>query len=130
MVSDPISDMLTRIRNASMAGRMTLTVPHSKVKEAVAKILAEEGYLGSVSVQGEAPKQELLLSVKYENKKSVISEIKRRSKPGRRVYIGKAEIPVVVGGVGIAILSTPQGIMTGTEAKKRGIGGELLCEIW
>jgi small subunit ribosomal protein S8 len=130
MVSDPISDMLTRIRNASLAGRQTVSVPHSRLKVALAKILVQEGYLGGMNITGEAPKQEMILVVRYENKLPVVTSIKRISKPGRRVYIGKSEIPVVVGGVGIAILSTPAGIMTGTEAKKKGIGGELLCEIW
>lgn len=130
MVSDPIADMLARIKNASMAGRQTLTVPYSKMKESVAHILVNEAYLNSVTITGEGYKRDLILTIRYQDKKPVITSLSRKSKPGRRLYINKAEIPVVLGGVGIVILSTPQGLMTGTEAKKRGIGGELLCEIW
>jgi small subunit ribosomal protein S8 len=130
MVSDPIADMLVQIKNASMAGRLRVTLPHSKLKEKVAEILVKEGYIVSVETTGESPKRMLVLTLKYENKRSVITDIKRKSKPGLRRYIPKTAIPTVLGGVGIAILSTSAGIMTGQDAKKRGIGGELICEIW
>jgi small subunit ribosomal protein S8 len=130
MVSDPIADMLAQIKNASMAGRSSVTLPHSKLKEKVADILAKEGYIVSLDTIGEKPKRMLVLTLKYQNKRSVITDIKRKSKPGLRRYIPKTEIPIVLGGVGIAIISTSAGIMTGQEAKKRGIGGELICEIW
>lgn len=130
MVTDPIADMLIRIKNASMAGRSHVAVSHSKVKEALAKILSSEGYVSDVSVSEEGKKKTLTIALKYVQKKSVITEIKRKSKPGRRQYIPKAAIPQVLGGMGTAILSTSSGLMTGKEAQKKGIGGELICEIW
>lgn len=130
MVSDPIADMLAQIKNATLAGRSTVTLPHSKLKQRVAEILSKEGYIVSVEATGESPKRMLVLTLKYENKRSVITDIKRKSKPGLRRYIPKTAIPTVLGGVGTAIISTSAGIMTGQEAKKRGIGGELICEIW
>lgn len=130
MVSDPIADMLIRIKNASMAGRLTVLIDHSKIKEAVAKILAQEGYIAKIEVDTTQPRKKILLTLKYENKKSVITDVKRKSKPGRRFYVPHTAIPRVLGGMGTAILSTSTGIMTGTDAQKKGIGGELLCEIW
>jgi small subunit ribosomal protein S8 len=130
MVTDPIADMLIRIKNASMAGRATISVSHSKMKEAVANILVKEGYIAEVSVSQEGLKKSLHIKLKYEDKKSVITQIVRKSKPGRRQYIPKTSIPRVLGGMGIAIVSTSSGIMTGKDAQKKGIGGELLCEIW
>lgn len=130
MVTDPIADMLIRIKNASMAGRSAITVDYSKIKEAVAKILVSEGYISSVETEGEMPHKQLAIKLKYENKKSVITNLKRKSKPGRRQYVTKDGIPYVLGGMGTSVLSTSVGIMTGRDAKKKGIGGELLCEIW
>jgi small subunit ribosomal protein S8 len=130
MVTDPIADMLIRIKNASMAGRSIVTVNHSKVKEAVARILQQEGYIQSVSMEQEGLRKTLIITLKYDNKHSVITDIKRKSKPGRRFYVSKTVIPRVLGGMGTAIVSTSSGIMTGKEAQKRGIGGELVCEIW
>jgi small subunit ribosomal protein S8 len=130
MVTDPIADMLIRIKNASMAGRSHISVNHSKVKEALAKILSTEGYISDVSLAEEGTKRTLTIALKYHQKKSVITEIKRKSKPGRRQYITKTAIPRVLGGMGTAILSTSSGLMTGKEAQKKGIGGELICEIW
>lgn len=130
MVSDPIADMLAQIKNASMAHLPKVTLPHSNMKEKVAVILAREGYVGSVDITGELPKKQMVITLKYESKKSVITDVKRKSKPGFRRYVAKQDIPTVLGGMGLAILSTSQGIMTGKEAKKQGIGGELLCEIW
>ena len=100
------------------------------MKLAVASILAGEGYVAQVEKSGTDPKAMLHIGLRYENGKSVVTDLKRKSKPGMRVYIGKDKIPTVLGGMGISILSTPQGVMTGKDAKKRGVGGELLCEVW
>lgn len=130
MVNDPIGDLLIQIKNAGLAGRSSVVIPASKIKFALASILAKEGYVGAVTCHGKAPKYQMNIILKYEDSKPVITDVKRMSKPGLRVYVNKNEIPKVVGGLGIAIISTPQGIMTGKDAKKRGLGGELLCEIW
>lgn len=113
-----------------MAGRRSVAIPYSKLKHAVADILYKEGYIGVVKKAGEATTAELLIDIKYQDGAPVITDLKRVSKPGLRWYVNKREIPTVVGGMGMAIMSTPQGLMTGKEAKKRGIGGELLCTIW
>lgn len=130
MVTDPIGDMLIQIKNAALIGKRMVELPYSRMKEEVAKILVREGYLTTSEKIGEAPKYVLKLELKYENKRSVITNIKRVSKPGLRWYINKQMIPKVLGGMGIAILSTSSGIMTGRDAHKKSIGGELLCEIW
>lgn len=130
MVNDPIGDMIIQIKNAAMAGRRDVVLPYSGVKMALAQTLLKEGYITRVEKSGEAPKFQLRMTLAYHDDTPVVTNVKRKSKPGMRVYIGKHEIPMVVGGMGIAILSTPKGIMTGKEAKKLGIGGELLCEIW
>ena len=130
MVNDPIGDLLAQIKNASMAGIQTIELPHSRLKMEVAKILAKEGYIGTVSKIGEEPKSRLRIDIKYQGNMPVITGVKRASKPGLRLYVNKHTIPVVVGGMGMAVLSTPQGIMTGNDAKKKGIGGEILCTIW
>ncbi len=130
MVNDPIGDLLIQIKNASMARKRAIDLPYSRVKHAVADILVKEGYVSAVSRAGEVPKESLHVEIKYDNGAPALTDLKRVSKPGLRWYVNKKEIPAVVGGMGIAILSTPQGIMTGKEAKKRGIGGELLCKVW
>lgn len=130
MVNDPIGDLLIQIKNASMAGKSRIELPYSGMKMEVAKILSQTGYVGSVGKTGQAPKFMLTVEIKYDGKDPVITDVKRVSKPGLRLYVNKRTIPTVVGGMGIAILSTPQGVMSGAEAKKRGIGGELLCTIW
>ncbi len=130
MMTDPIADMLTRIKNASRVGKTAVVVPYSKIKEAVAKILSEEGYVGTVKVEGEGVSKAVRIELKYENTQPVITEIRRMSRPGLRRYVKKHTIPRVVGGMGISIVSTPKGIMTGTKAQKLGIGGELICEVW
>lgn len=130
-ISDPIADMLTRIRNALAARHDMVRIPTSKVKVALAQLLKEEGFITDFQVLRAKPQAILVVRLAYnENKESVISGLKRISKPGLRVYSGKGEIPRVYGGVGIAILSTPQGIFTGREARRRGIGGEVLCHVW
>jgi small subunit ribosomal protein S8 len=130
MVNDPIGDMITQIRNASMAGNHEITLPYSRMKHHVAEIIMSEGYLDSVEKIGEQPKLNLRIVLKYQNNKSVITGLKRKSKPGMRIYIDKRSIPKVIGGLGVAILSTSSGIMTGKQARITGVGGELLCEIW
>lgn len=130
MVTDPIADMLIQIKNASLAGRKVVELPHSKVKEQVGKVLEKEGYLSAVEKTGKAPKFLLRLTISYQDDTPVLTDLKRISKPGLRVYVDRHTIPMVVGGMGIAVLSTPQGIMTGRDAKKKGIGGEILCEVW
>jgi small subunit ribosomal protein S8 len=130
MVNDPVGDMLTQIRNAALAKNKMLELPYSNLKYAVADILSKEGYLTSVEKVGKTPKFMLKLGVAYTGKQPIISGIKRISKPGLRWYISVRDIPTVMGGAGIAIISTPSGVMTGREAKSKRIGGELLCEVW
>jgi len=126
---DPISDMLTRIRNAQRALLPAVEIPHSKMKESIAHILKKEGYVAEVTVAGK-PMKTIKLQLKYQGKKSIIEGIKRVSRPGLRRYVGATEIPRVLGGLGVSILSTPEGVMTGAQAKKKNIGGELLCYVW
>src|SRR5215510_6843091 len=128
-MTDPISDMLTRIRNAHQALLPTVEVPHSKVKESIAGILKKEGFIADVGVEGK-PIKKLKLKLKYQGKKGVIEGLQRVSSPGLRRYVGATEIPRVRGGLGIAIVSTSQGVMSGMHAKKNNLGGELLCYIW
>jgi len=130
-VNDPISDLLTRIRNAGMARNEELTVPSSKVLVAIARILKEEGYIESFDVVERRPQDILKLRLRYsDDQQPTIRELKRISKPGLRVYAGKDEIPRVKSGLGIAIVSTPEGVLTGYEARRRGIGGEVLCTVF
>jgi small subunit ribosomal protein S8 len=130
-VNDPISDMLTRIRNAGMARKSDVIMPSTKVLVAIAKILEQEGYIGGYEVVEQRPQDVLKISLRYGADKShSIRELKRVSKPGLRVYAGKDAIPRVKSGLGIAIVSTPQGVLTGYEARRRGIGGEVLCTVF
>lgn len=131
-VTDPISDMLTRVRNASKARLDTAVIPSSKLKTEIAKILLEEGYINSFEVSdGENINGILKIYLKYgSDRKGVIEGLKRISKPGLRVYAEKENIPRVLGGLGTVIISTSQGIMTGKKAKKLGIGGEIICHVW
>jgi len=128
-MTDPISDMLTRIRNANRALLPTVEVPHSTVKESIAHILKKEGYVAEVAVEKNKFKT-IKLKLKYQGKKSVIEGLKRISKPGLRRYVGAAEIPRVLNGMGVAVISTPEGLMTGSQARKKNIGGELICYVW
>lgn len=127
---DPISDMLTRIRNAGRALLPVVTMPHSRIKESIAHLLKQEGYVGEVTVDGKAAKKQITIRLKYEGKKNVIEGLKRISSPGLRRYVGATEIPRVLGGLGVAVVSTSEGVMTGRQAKQKNIGGELLCYIW
>lgn len=130
-MTDPIADMLTRIRNANMVGHERVEIPASKFKEQIARILYEEGYIRNYRFI-EGSKQGILrVYLKYgENKEKVITQIKRISKPGRRIYVREDQLSRVLGGLGISILSTSQGIMTGAQCRKAGVGGELLCHVW
>ncbi len=130
-VNDPISDMLTRIRNAGMARQTETTMPSTKILVAIAGILKQEGYIADFDVVEQKPQNKLVVKLSYAaDKTHVIREIKRVSKPGLRVYAGKDQLPRVRSGLGIAIVSTPQGVLTGYEARRRGIGGEVLCTVW
>lgn len=128
-MNDPISDMLTRIRNANQALLPAVEVPHSKLKENIAHILKQEGYVSEVAVEGK-PFKTLKLKLKYQGKRGVIEGLRRVSTPGLRRYVGATEIPRVRGGLGVSVISTSEGIMSGTQARKKNIGGELLCYIW
>jgi len=128
-MTDPISDMLTRLRNASLALVPQVEVSHSLMKESIANILKNEGYIAGSSVEGKTPRK-LKLKLKYQGRKGVIIGLKRVSKPGLRRYVRATEIPRVLGGMGTAIVSTPRGVMTGAEARKQDLGGELICYIW
>ena len=128
-MTDPISDMLTRIRNAHSALLPTVEIPHSKIKENIAGILKKEGYISEVAVEGK-PKKVIKLKLKYTGRKPVIEGLRRISTPGLRNYVGSTDIPRVHAGLGISILSTSQGVMSGQEAKKKNVGGELLCYVW
>ncbi len=135
-INDPIADMLTRIRNAAMSGHAQTAMPNSKIKAEIAKILKDEGFIeGFEVVDGEQPEQKVLrLKIKYvgerRERRPVISGLERVSKPGRRIYTKKTDIPWVLSGIGVAILSTPKGVMTGARARQLGVGGEILCKVW
>jgi small subunit ribosomal protein S8 len=134
--SDPIADMLTRIRNAVMASHAQVAMPNSKIKLEIARILKDEGFLESYEVvDGEHEGQKVLrLKIKYvgerRERRAVLSGLERVSKPGRRIYTKKTDIPWVLSGIGVAILSTPKGVMTGARARQLGVGGEIICKVW
>jgi small subunit ribosomal protein S8 len=128
-MNDPISDLLTRIRNAQRALLPTVEVPHSKIKESILGIFKREGYIADYSYE-DKPKRVLKVKLKYQGKKSVIEGLKRVSTPGLRRYVAATEIPRVRGGLGVAVVSTSEGLMTGVQARKKNIGGELLCYVW
>ena len=128
-MTDPISDMLTRIRNAQGALLKHVSIPHSKTKAAIAGILRSEGYVADVAVEG-APRKTLKITLKYAGKKGAIEGLRRISSPGLRRYAGAGETPRVLGGMGVSIVSTSQGLMTGTQARKKNVGGEVLCHVW
>lgn len=130
-LSDPIADMLTRIRNAATARLDFVVVPASKIKIAVLKILKEEGFIRDYEVLRGTGQRSIKVYLAYaERKRSLLTNLERVSKPGLRIYVGKGEIPRVYGGTGIAILSTPAGVMTGEQAHRKGVGGEILCYVW
>jgi small subunit ribosomal protein S8 len=129
--TDPIADMLTRVRNGIIVRKPFVLVPSSKVKVAIAQILLEEGFIQGYEVTNERPQPNIRLWLKYDEKRRpVVTGLKRVSRPGRRVYKGKRDLPWVLSGLGIAIVSTPKGLMTGRDARRQGIGGEVLCYVW
>jgi small subunit ribosomal protein S8 len=130
--NDTISDMLTRIRNANLARHQTTEIPATKMTRSIAKVLRDEGFIADFEEAGEGIKQHLLISLKYKgkNRQPIINTLKRVSKPGLRVYSNRKELPRVLGGIGIAIISTSSGIMTDRDARRQGVGGEVLCYIW
>ena len=128
-MSDPIADMLTRMRNAQMAGHEKVVVPGSKLKKALLDVMEKEGYILGYEVVGDAAKPELEIKLKYYQGKPVIEQIKRVSRPGLRVYKKKDELPEVMGGMGIAIVSTSKGVMTDHQARQSGLGGEVICTV-
>jgi small subunit ribosomal protein S8 len=129
-MTDPIADMLTRIRNAIMARHTRVMIPASNMKIAIAQILKEEGYIKDYDVVKDGPQGTIRLTLRYVDKRPVLSQLKRISKPGLRVYTRRESIPRVRGGLGTAILSTPQGLMTGRKAYQLGLGGEVVCYVW
>jgi small subunit ribosomal protein S8 len=130
-MSDPIADMCTRIRNAVSARHETVRVPHSKVKRAVADVLQREGYIGGYTEEAEGARQYLKLRLNYrQDRRATLAGIRRVSRPGLRVYVNKGEIPRVYGGLGVAIMSTSHGVMSGQEAWRAKVGGEVLCYVW
>lgn len=135
MISDPVGDMLTRIRNGLMIGKATVDVPKSKLKLEIARILKAEGYIEDFQVVDEAPPvSNIRITLKYygqrRERKPVITNIERVSKPGRRIYSARTDMPRVMSGMGIAIVTTPRGVMTAQEARRLGVGGEILCYVW
>jgi len=127
MLTDPIADMLTRLRNANLALHDQVTMPSSKMKQSVAQLLQDEGYISGYEVDG----RELTVRLKYDkDRRRVLSGVRRMSKPGRRVYLASEDIPRVLGGMGISVVSTSQGLLSGQEARRRGVGGELICTVW
>jgi small subunit ribosomal protein S8 len=133
-VTDPIADMLTRVRNALMIGHAMVAIPSSKIKVEIARILKEEGYIEDYFVTDDKPQPVLRIRLKYtggrRDRKPVISGLERVSKPGRRIYTREKDIPWVLSGLGISILSTPKGVTTGQQARRLGVGGEILCYVW
>ena len=131
MMTDPIADMLTRIRNGLQARHASVEMPASKIKSAIAEVLKDEGYIKSYANVGEGPTRALKVELRYVGKNEpVLSGIKRISKPGLRVYSSATDIPRVYGGLGVAIVSTSRGVMSGAQARKQGIGGEVICHVW
>lgn len=126
---DPIADLLNRIRNAAGAGHQSTVMPHSKLKESVARILQAEGYVSGVTVEGDKIKT-LRVALKYEGRRPIFAGLRQMSTPGLRRYLGSDQVPRVLGGMGIAILSTSRGVMTGSQARKQNVGGELVCYVW
>ncbi len=130
MMTDPIADLLTRVRNAQRANKKTVAVPYSRSKEAILKVFADEGYIADVGVEGEGAARQLRVTLKYFQGRGVIENIERISRPGLRIYRGKDELPKINAGLGVAIISTPKGVMTDRAARALGQGGEVLCKIY
>jgi len=129
-MNDPISDFLIRIKNAYMAGKVQFEVPHSKMKEAIADVLKRHGFISKIATKKEGVKKFMVIDLAYQNKIPKFTNVVIISKPGKRVYVPHNKLPKVLGGLGITIVSTPEGIMSGSFAKKKKLGGELICKIW
>ncbi len=129
-MTDPIADMIIRIKNAHLAGHERVAIPHSNLKESVAHILADEGYITAVDVKETAPQRTLDIQLKYIGRTPVITQVRRVSKPGRRVYESANTIPKALGGYGLTIVSTSKGVLTDKQARKQNVGGEVLCQVW
>lgn len=130
-MTDPIADMLTRIRNAAMAGHETTLVPESRIKQNIARLLKQEGFISGFEITGEKPKRQIKIALRYDDKGvPMVNGLERVSKPGLRVYVQRGEIPRVYGGLGVAVVSTSRGVMTGYQAWRQGVGGELLLKVW
>lgn len=132
-VSDPIGDFFARIKNAYQVNKKVVSVPYSKIKEEIAKILVKAGYLDKIKVEPLSRNKKLKnleITLKYKGRKPVLTEIKRVSKPSVRIYVKKGKIPKVLSGLGLSVLSTSEGLMTGKEARKKGLGGEVICKVW
>ncbi len=129
-MTDPIADMIIRIKNAHLAGHEQVSIPHSNLKEAVAGILLEEGYIEAVEVKETAPQRTIEVKLKYIGRTPVITEVRRISKPGRRVYESANSIPKALGGYGLTIVSTSHGVLSDTQARSKNVGGEILCQVW
>ncbi|WP_018868372.1 MULTISPECIES: 30S ribosomal protein S8 [unclassified Thioalkalivibrio] len=130
MMTDPISDMLTRVRNAQRANKEQVAIPFSKAKERILKVFTDEGFVGDVQVEGEAAQKKLVVKLKYFEGRPVIESVERISRPGLRIYRGKDELPRINQGLGVAVISTPQGVMSDRAARAAGQGGEVLCKIY
>ena len=128
-MTDPISDMLTRIRNGQKARKVSVSMPASKAKEAIARVLKEEGYVTDYSIEGDGAAKQLSVELKYFDGKPVIEKIQRASRPGLRIYRGKENLPKVLGGLGVAIVSTSAGVMSDRQAREQGVGGEVICVV-
>jgi small subunit ribosomal protein S8 len=129
-MTDPIADMIIRIKNALLVRHSEVAIPHSKLKEAIARLLLENNYVEAVEVNPVVPQAELVIKLKYVGKNPAISDVKRISKPGRRVYAPSKQVPRALGGFGLTIISTSRGILTGAQARQQNVGGEVLCQIW
>jgi small subunit ribosomal protein S8 len=129
-MTDPIADMIIRIKNALLAHHAEVVIPHSNMKHAIGQILHKEGYVADVAIKNEGPQPSLILKLKYSGKVPTITDVRRLSKPGRRLYASAHKIPRTLGGYGITIISTSKGVITDKEARQQNVGGELLCQIW
>jgi small subunit ribosomal protein S8 len=129
-MTDPIADMITRIKNALMAGRSQVSIPHSKINQALGQILVDTEYVANMTVTQKVPQPEIMIDLKYVGKVPAITDVKRMSKPGQRMYAPSNKLPRALGGYGITIISTSKGVMTDRDARKQNVGGEVLCQIW
>lgn len=130
MMTDPIADLLIQIKNSYLVGKAKVSLPYSGIKQSLAKLLSKEGYVGNIKVSGDSIKKTLIIELIYDNKEPKFTHVVRVSKPGKRVYARKDKLPKVLGGLGITVVSTSMGLLTDREARRKGLGGELICKIW